>query len=100
MFIYDDGGRTEAGFSGDAGDCVTRAIAIATRQPYREVYDALFALGHRQVGGQANRLGVDAGSIATRQDAHDNRPWLSETARLDMGTYHADRAGLHCPSAR
>lgn len=43
-FIYSDGGRTEAGFKGSAGDCVCRAIAIATAKPYREVYDQLNAL--------------------------------------------------------
>lgn len=40
-FVYDDGGREAAGFKGDAGDCVARAIAIASGRPYREVYDAL-----------------------------------------------------------
>jgi len=40
-FVYDDGGRADAGFRGDAGDCVTRAIAIAAELPYRQVYDAL-----------------------------------------------------------
>lgn len=38
LFIYDDGGRAEAGYKGDANDCVARAIAIATEIPYREVY--------------------------------------------------------------
>jgi hypothetical protein len=40
-FVYDDGGRAAAGYRGEAGDCVTRAIAIATGQPYQEVYDRL-----------------------------------------------------------
>ena len=40
-WVYDDGGRADAGFRGDAGDCVTRAIAIATGMAYREVYDDL-----------------------------------------------------------
>jgi hypothetical protein len=40
-FVENDGGRALAGFKGDTGDCVTRAIAIATGVPYREVYDAL-----------------------------------------------------------
>ena len=40
-FEYNDGGRSEAGFKGNAGDCVTRAIVIASGLPYREVYDAL-----------------------------------------------------------
>ena len=42
-FIYHDGGRAEAGYRGETGDCVTRAIAIATGKPYRQVYDALWA---------------------------------------------------------
>lgn len=40
-FVYSDGGRSLAGFKGNTGDCVTRAIAIATQKPYQEVYDAL-----------------------------------------------------------
>jgi hypothetical protein len=40
-FQFTDGGREAAGFKGDAGDCVTRAIAIALNLPYREVYDGL-----------------------------------------------------------
>ena len=41
-FVRDDGGRATAGFKGDAaGDCVTRAIAIATGLPYSEVYDQI-----------------------------------------------------------
>lgn len=41
---YDDGGRKAAGFRGHTGDCVTRAVAIATGKPYHEVYDAFGAL--------------------------------------------------------
>jgi hypothetical protein len=37
-WVYDDGGRRESGFRGDTGDCVTRAIAIATGLPYADVY--------------------------------------------------------------
>lgn len=40
-FVWNDGGRLAADFKGNAGDCVVRAVAIATSQPYREVYDAL-----------------------------------------------------------
>jgi len=38
---YDDGGRSAAGYKGSTGDCVTRAIAIASGLPYQAVYDAL-----------------------------------------------------------
>jgi len=40
-FQQDDGGRAGAGFKGSTGDCVTRALAIATGLPYREVYDEM-----------------------------------------------------------
>lgn len=45
---YDDGGRAAAGFRGETRDCVTRAIAIATERPYREVYDALNRLARAE----------------------------------------------------
>jgi len=40
-WVKDDGGRAAAGFRGSTGDCVVRAIAIATGRPYRSVYDEL-----------------------------------------------------------
>lgn len=43
-WVYDDGGRAAAGFRGRAGDCVVRAIAIATGRGYRAVYDDLHDL--------------------------------------------------------
>lgn len=36
--VITDGGRAAAGFRGEAGDCVTRAFAIALERPYAEVY--------------------------------------------------------------
>lgn len=41
QFVKNDGGREAAGFKGLTGDCVCRAIAIASQRPYREIYDAL-----------------------------------------------------------
>lgn len=40
-WVFDDGGRAAAGFKGLTDDCVCRAIAIATKRPYREVYDLI-----------------------------------------------------------
>jgi hypothetical protein len=37
-FIYHDGGRAAAGYAGQTGDCVVRAICIATGLPYQDVY--------------------------------------------------------------
>ena len=46
-FVFHDGGRAAADFRGSANDCVTRAIAILTGQPYRDVYDDLNAFVRR-----------------------------------------------------
>ncbi len=49
-FTWDDGGRADAGFKGEApGDCVVRSIAIAAELPYREVYDAINAIAGKPV---------------------------------------------------
>lgn len=43
-WVYHDGGRAAAGFRGEAGDCVVRAVAIAAELPYLEVYESIFDL--------------------------------------------------------
>jgi len=62
--VTDDGGRAAAGFRGDTGDCVTRAVAIVTGRPYREVYDELnaFCRQHEHLRGHrpsAARTGIE-----------------------------------------
>ena len=63
-YKYDDGGREAAGFKGTTGDCVCRAIAIASEKPYREVYDLINEygkaekLGKRQKSRSTARTGV------------------------------------------
>lgn len=52
-FVWNDGGRAASGFVGSAGDCVARAIAIATGKPNREVYGAL-----GEIAGETARNGV------------------------------------------
>jgi len=37
-----DGGRSAAGYKGQAGDCVVRSIAIVTGLPYQKIYADLF----------------------------------------------------------
>lgn len=58
-FERDDGGRAAAGFRGEAGDCVTRAIAIATGIPYRQVYDDLAAGMVARGKARSARDGID-----------------------------------------
>lgn len=60
-FKYDDGGRVEAGYKGQAGDCTVRAIAIATGKLYQEVYAEinLLAKSERVTKGKSSaRNGV------------------------------------------
>jgi len=55
-FVLNDGGRAEAGFKGKAGDCVARAIAIASGLPYAEVYNALAkGTGNQPAGKRGKR---------------------------------------------
>lgn len=58
-WVYDDGGRSAAGFRGDAGDCAVRAVAIAGRLSYQDVYDALWRWSRRvDSDPRSPRLGV------------------------------------------
>jgi hypothetical protein len=54
-FKYNDGGRKDAGYKGDAGDCVVRSIAIVTGKPYKEVYDALNILAETERTGKKKK---------------------------------------------
>lgn len=81
-WVADDGGRAAAGFRGDAGDCVPRALAIATGRPYPEVYAEL-AAGMAQRGKpKSARNGVSPKVY---------RPWLAAagwewTPTMGIGT--------------
>lgn len=62
-YVYDDGGRAAAGFTGSTGDCTVRAIAIAAGLPYREVYEAIHdaTLGDRRLMAKLElRYGANA----------------------------------------
>ncbi len=68
-FQIDDGGRAAAGYTGKAGDCVVRAIAIATGRPYQQIYDLVNRAavhertGKRKRGVSNARTGVYRTSI-------------------------------------
>ena len=66
-FKYNDGGRAAAGYKGDTGDCVVRAIAIATEQPYQVVYDAINALAKQERITKRNRRRSNARNGVGRQ---------------------------------
>lgn len=55
QFIFDDGGRSKAGFKGNAGDCCARAFSIATGRPYQEVYDLINEFSAKERKGTRKR---------------------------------------------
>jgi hypothetical protein len=57
-YQYNDGGRREAGYKGFTGDCVARAIAIATEIPYKEVYTELKTVCRKEQDGSSVRNGI------------------------------------------
>ena len=56
--IITDGGISKAGFRGEANDCVTRAVAIITERPYREVYQELARYEQQVTGVRSARNGI------------------------------------------
>lgn len=72
-FRYNDGGRSEAGYKGKAGDCVVRSIAIATCKPYQDVYDEINAFAkkteRRKHGKSSARNGVHKATIRKYLDS-------------------------------
>jgi len=54
-FQLNDGGRQNAGYKGCTGDCVTRSIAIVSRKPYKEIYDALNILSESEHIGKRKK---------------------------------------------
>jgi hypothetical protein len=54
-FVFDDGGRTAAGYKGKSGDCVTRSVAIGTGLPYQQIYDSVNSLAKRERTGKRKR---------------------------------------------
>lgn len=55
QFVFDDGGRSAAGFKGMTGDCATRAVAIVTGLPYQQVYDGLNELAKSERIGKRKK---------------------------------------------
>lgn len=73
-FVFDDGGRVAAGYAGRAGDCVCRAVAIASGLPYAEVYAKLAA------GTGAQRATRRSGKRASsaRDGINTGRKWFKD----------------------
>lgn len=75
-FIFNDGGREASGFGGRTGDCVVRAVTIASGQPYAKVYKAL-ASGQ---GAQRATRGKKSKASA-RDGVNVKRQWFKDYMR-------------------
>lgn len=83
-----DGGREAAGYRGEANDCVTRAIAIATERPYQEIYDRINELAkHERPRGQKKRSNARTGAHrVTYQRLLDEMGWVwTPTMQIGSG---------------
>ena len=76
-FVYNDGGRAAAGYIVSAGDCVCRAVAIAARLPYQEVYDRLAEGNASQ--RKSKRTGKQPRSA--RNGIYTTRKWFKDYMR-------------------
>jgi hypothetical protein len=73
QFLLNDGGRGAAGFKGSAGDCVVRAVAIASSRPYHEIYDAL------SEGTRAQRKTTKSRKrVSARDGVNTKRKWFKD----------------------
>ena len=68
-YQYNDGGREAAGFKGKAGDCVVRAIAIASGRDYATVYNEVNQLSENERG--AKRSKANAGVYTSKKAFKD-----------------------------
>lgn len=87
-WVNDDGGRSAAGFVGSARDCVVRAIAIASRIPYAQVYADL-----ARVMGVTPRNGVRTQRIAFKRYMRGLGFRWTPTAGIGQGCTTHLRAG-------
>ena len=71
-YVHDDGGRQAAGYQGTAGDCVVRAVAIATQQDYATVYAAL------SDGMRAQRQTRGRHAASARNGVSVKRKWFRD----------------------
>ena len=91
--MIDDGGRAAAGFKGEARDCVARAVAIAARRPYAEVYAAL-AAGR---GAQRASKRTPKRSASARNGINTGRKWFADyMASLGFRWVPTMRIGQGC----
>lgn len=76
LFQQNDGGRVAAGYKGLTGDCVTRAVAIASGLPYQEVYDTLASGNATQK--KTKKASRTTGQKTAAHGINTNRKWFQD----------------------
>jgi hypothetical protein len=79
-FKFNDGGRLDSGRKGSTGDCVCRAISIASNRPYLEIYSRL-AEGNKNQRASKNTI---KGTKSASNGINTNRKWLKDYM-LELG---------------
>jgi len=74
-FRYNDGGRLAAGYKGKTGDCVARAIAIATGLSYQDTYTRLSLGNQNQRITKRTRKSI-AGKKTAAKGIYTKRKWF------------------------
>jgi hypothetical protein len=69
-WTFDDGGRAAAGFKGSAGDCVARAVAIASGLPYAEIYRRLAEIEGTRIKHGNRRARSARNGIKVQREAY------------------------------
>jgi hypothetical protein len=93
--VITDGGRSEAGFTGRAGDCVTRAIAIAAGLPYRQVYDELNEMAGEPVARTGVPKWVAAHYLQHRGAAWTPTMFIGSGCRVHLRRGEVPRSGRY-----
>lgn len=75
-YVFNDGGRQVAGYKGLTGDCVARAIAIASGEPYKKVYGTLAKGNQNQRQGKITSS--KDGVRTARSGISTTRQWFSD----------------------
>ena len=82
--IITDGGRAEAGFKGEASDCVARSVSIIAGREYREVYKELAELQAQVTGVKSARNGISK-KVYKKYLADQGFEW-TPTMQIGQGT--------------
>jgi hypothetical protein len=80
-YVYDDGGREAAGYKGTTGDCVCRAVAIASGEDYKGVYRELAMGAGTQRRSKVEKRKGKRSVASAAQGISVKRKWFQDYMR-------------------